>query len=266
VSCKRNPRQTSKLLGVVGRASDRRHGWVTLALVVITSAAGACLLVALLVRRHRDSSRSRQTLFELVGGSVAIVGTLVGLVTAFVPGLGATERPAPKVTMVVREVHARITRGVYQAALGEPVARSPGLTRDVLLDGRTAVVVQKRKPAGLEVAREYAPGLDGLEIGSVAWLELRFSGYGGKTLQLQRALFLPDSGGAFIPQSDVLERIEVEDGGESTQFVPVWFGAPRLPRFRAEFRVLDGKGRVLQLAGTGSMRGLAYRYACPPGS
>ena len=165
--------------------------------------------------------------------------------------------------MTVREVHARIIRSVYQQQTGRPFVRDTWLTRRRLVSAATDDDVVHETSDGLRVARDHAAALNGLEIGNVAWLELHFSGYRNKTLTLQWALFRPGGGGALIVGTDLTQPIEVDDSGEeSVKFVPIWFGAPRLPQFRAEFRILNDR-KVLQMASTKAMRGLAYRYACP---
>ena len=202
-------------------------------------------------------------MLELVATMVAITGTLAGLASAFIPGVGVRERPAPEVTMTVREVHASITHGDYLAKTKQR-DEAVGLTRERLLSSRTWDQLAAGKRSGLREAAESRKDLDRLEIGDVAWIELTFTGYRGKGLTLQWALFHPEPGAPLIPDTEGYHPIAVPgDGDHSSQFVPIWFGLPVQERFRAEFRVTNGKQELLQMASTEAMKGSGYRYACP---
>jgi predicted small integral membrane protein len=263
-SCKGHP-QHSELLAVKGLTSERDHRWLTWTIVAITVAAGAVALVAVLARRRRGASPAtpRKAMLELVATMVAIAGTLAGLASAFIPGVGVRERPAPEVTMTVREVHASITHGDYLAKTkrrDEAVA----LTRGRLLSSRTWDQLAAGKRSGLHKAAESRKDLDRLEIGDVAWIELSFTGYRGEDLTLQWALFHPEPGAPLIPDTEGYYPIEVtEDGDHSSQFIPIWFGLPVQERFRTEFRVMNSHKELLQMASTEAMKGSGYRYACP---
>ena len=104
--------------------------------------------------------------------------------------------------------------------------------------------------------------LDRLEIGNVVWLELRLTGYRDTSMQLQWALFYAGAGRSLIAATEQEGTIPVDDSSDvHSQFLPIWIGSPRVPRFRVEFRLLD-HGQVRQIASTGAMRGITYRYAC----
>jgi hypothetical protein len=187
---------------------------------------------------------------------VAIAGTLAGLASAFIPGVGVREHPAPEVTMTVREVHSRITRGVYKTDLGQ-------VRRPARLAPATAKAVMRGEADNAVVSDADVAALNDLEIGNVAWVEMHFKGYRGHHLKLQWALFRPEPGGALIPDTEY--SLGLPDAGasdESSQFRPIWIGTPRVPAFRAEFRIVEAH-EVRQMASTGTMRGLTYRYACP---
>jgi hypothetical protein len=49
---------------------------------------------------------------------VAIFGGLAGLAVQFIPGIGVREAVPTEARLVVREVHARITRGEYAKKTG----------------------------------------------------------------------------------------------------------------------------------------------------
>jgi hypothetical protein len=264
LSCKAHPPHAAPLLGVRSATTDHDRRWLTWTIVAITSAAAAVAFVAI-VRRRRVArpAGSRKTALELVSATVAIAGTLAGLASAFIPGVGVRERPAPEVTMTVREVHARITRGDYEAKTERETHPPVRLSSRRLLSAKRAKAVADQTKDGRALAAAYETDLDRLEIGDVAWLELHFSGYRGKPLTLQWAMFLPGAGGALIPETEDATDVAVDDGGdESSQFIPIWFGLPKLAKFRAEFRVLEGS-QVRQMATTDPMRGAEYRYACP---
>ena len=177
--------------------------------------------------------------------------------------MGVRERPAPKVTMTVREVHASITRGDYLAKTKHR-DEAVELTRGRLLSSRMWDQLAAGKRSALHKAAESRKDLDRLEIGDVAWIELSFTGYRGEDLTLQWALFHPEAGAPLIPDTEGHYPIKVAgDGDHSSQFIPIWFGLPAQARFRAEFRVMNGDQALLQMASTDAMKGSSYRYACP---
>ena len=104
--------------------------------------------------------------------------------------------------------------------------------------------------------------LDRREIGAVAWLQLDLTGYRHATMFLRWGLFHAGAGAALIPKTTHQARVPIDDHSDvQTLFQSVWLGTPRLKRFQAEFWLLE-HGRVRQMASTGAMRGIAYRYAC----
>jgi hypothetical protein len=244
-SCAASPPPTSGLLArpsdvLPGRDSRRRS--LLLPIVVVTFAAAAIAVAAYVMRRRHTApgAASRTTTLEVVASVVAITGTLAGIAATYVRGAAVKERPPPAATLVVRDVQARVTYGAYVAALypHSAAARAPsGATSD--------------------------SALNRLEIGDVAWLQLNLTGYRHTTMTLRWGLFHAGGGGALIRRTTKEVRMPIDDRSDvHTQFVPVWLGTPRLARFQAAFWLLD-KGQVRQMASTESMRGIAYRYACP---
>ncbi|HMJ34345.1 MAG TPA: hypothetical protein VK501_10535 [Baekduia sp.] len=262
-SCDAKPEATSGLLGVDSSVSGRDHRLWTWIILAITATAAAIALVAFLARRRRTAAAgARKTSLELVAASVAIAGTLAGLASTFIPGVGVRDHPPPQVSMEVREVHARVTHGAYDDALGP----RHGATRVVGATTASAAVAQL-SPEARRRRRERAAksaALDRLEIGHVVWLELQFTGYRGRKLRLQWGLFGPGAGSSLIPGTERYIGLDVDDGSDvHSKFLPIWLGTPRRERFRAEFRLLD-HGEVRQMARTGDMRGVTFRYACRP--
>jgi hypothetical protein len=197
------------------------------------------------VRRRRLSApgtASRKTTLELAASLVAIAGTLAGIAATYVRGAGVKDRPPPTATLVVRDVQARVTHGAYRDAI----------------DHSTAPRVRSRPT----LERASSSTLNRLEIGNVAWLELDLAGYRDTTMVLRWGLFHAGAGAALIPHTSQEVPVPIDDRADvHSQFVPVWLGTPRLARFRAEFWLLD-HGQVRQMASTGPMRGITYRYAC----
>ncbi|HEY6762137.1 MAG TPA: hypothetical protein VI318_21740 [Baekduia sp.] len=231
VSCTAHPPATSSLLSLGGVASGEPHRALVKPLVAIAAAGGALAFVMFLVRRRRTANADRRSTLEVAGTAVAIVGTLGAFAVNYF-GAGVKDHPPPSVTMTVREVHARVTHGAYEDAVGVP----PGVRRLGAVDRR--------------------------EIGNVVWLEVHTVGYDGARLRLQWAMFHAGPGEPFIQDTKKHKDIKVDGEADvETQFLPIWIGSPRVRRFRAEFRVLDGE-QVRQIASTGPMRGIAYRYAC----
>jgi hypothetical protein len=104
--------------------------------------------------------------------------------------------------------------------------------------------------------------LDRLEIGNVVWLETHLTGYRNTKLILQWALFEAGEDSALIPATEQIRTVPIDDSSDvHSEIRPIWVGSPRVRRFRAEFRLLD-HGQVRQIASTGPMRGITYRYAC----
>jgi hypothetical protein len=264
-SCRANPRRPGDLLGVQSTSTGRDRPWLTSTLGLVFGVAVLALLAMLVLGRGDKSKLIRESPLAVLVGLVAVLSGLGTLATSFVPGIGVRERPGPRVVMTVREVHSRIARQTYDARIHHRSTARGALTKAAL----TSTAAEEKVRAGGKPGRSVTFGhqryLDGIEIGNVAWLEIRLTGYRGKHLKLQTALFHPEPGGALIPDSDDVEDLEVDGGGDqSVLFKPVWFGLPRLPRFRAEFRVLEEDDDLVQMATTKAMQGIAYRYACPP--
>jgi hypothetical protein len=231
LSCAARPPATGPLLSLGGITSARPRRPPVRPLVVLAIVGGALAFTGYLVRRRGHAKTDGRSTLEVAGSAVAILGT-VGALAASYFGAGVKDHPPPSVSLTVREVHARITHGAYE---------------------------DKVVPAG----RRTLSAVDRLEIGNVVWVELHTVGYkGDDALRLQWAMFHAGPGEPFIRYTTKSEAIDLdEDAADQTQFLPIWVGTPRVRRFRAEFRVLDA-GRVRQIASTGPMRGIGYRYAC----
>jgi hypothetical protein len=241
-SCAARPEATNSLLSVGSVVSGRPHHRSLTWLFAVAAGLGALIAIGALVLRHRGRASTSRTPLEIVGSTVAICGTLATLAVAYL-GAGVKDRPPPAVKMTVREVHARITHGAYMDKMRGVAAATPAVL-----------------PAALGHADRRT--LDRLEIGNVVWLELRLTGYRDTSMQLQWALFHAGAGRSLIAATEQAGTIPVDDSSDvHSQFLPIWIGSPRVPRFRVEFRLLD-HGRVRQIASTGAMRGITYRYAC----
>lgn len=238
VSCAAHQPRPSDMLAVGSGVAGTSHRSLTWLLAAIAALAALVALVAVAARRRREARTADgdgereppkpKTPLEIVSSAVAILGTLATFGVAYL-GTGVKDRPPPSIEMKVREVHARITHGRYAKKMGES--------------------------AGVR-------GLDRREIGNVVWLELHFAGYRDADLQLQYAAFEPRPGEPLIASSAKTVGIHVDGRSDvHTEFWPIWIGIPRVPRFRAEFRILD-HGQVRQIASTDEMRGIAYRYTC----
>jgi hypothetical protein len=239
-SCAAHPAATNPLLSVGSAVTGRSHHSLTwLFLVVAALAAGVA--IGAIALRHRGAKSSRTSL-EIVASTVAIFGTLATLAVAYL-GAGVKDRPPPAVRMTVREVHARITHGAYMDKMRGVATANQAVPATALVhaSGRT---------------------LDRLEIGNVVWLELDLTGYRNTSMRLQWALFHAGAGQPLIPATEQKGVIPVDDSSDvHSEFLPIWIGSPRVSRFRVEFRLLD-RGQVRQIASTGAMRGITYRYAC----
>lgn len=240
-SCAAQREPTYPLLSVGSAVSGGRPRSLTKFLIAIAALAALVAFAAIGLRRRRAPNKPK-TLLELTASTVAILGTLASLAVAYL-GAGVKEHPPPAATMVVREVHARITHGAY-------------------LDKMRGVTVAAPEVTAAKLRTASATTLDRLEIGNVVWLELDLTGYRKTNLQLQWALFHAGAGAPLIPDTEHLGTIKVDDSSDvHDEFLPIWIGSPRVPRFRVEFRLLD-RGQVRQIASTGAMQGIAYRYAC----
>jgi hypothetical protein len=222
----------SSMLGLGGSVAsddDTSWGWLV---IVIAAGAMAIGMTAFLVRKRRAASGRTEPrgLLETAATMVAIGGGLAGLAIQFIPGIGVNQDPSPEATMVVREVHARITRGEYA--------------------DRTGAQVQNKT--------------DKREVGNVIWLEIRLVGYRGKRLLLQYGLYDRDkiTDGTLLRGTAKQVELLVEDKDAQTSFVPIWVGYPQSQRFEAQFRLLE-RNQVRQTASTDKMKGSKYRYACP---
>jgi hypothetical protein len=210
-------------------AGDEGSPWGRVALFV-----AACFtvigLVAFVIRRAANRSsqappavRGRLETISLV---VAIVGGLIAIADQFV-----TAPPPPEATMTVRDVLPRVTRDEYA----------------------------RRTHADVSKIRK----LDRREVGNVVLLEIRLTGYRGKTLGLQYATYSLDRNvaGSLLPGTDVKVALRVADEDAQTSFIPIWVGYPKSKRFEAQFRLIEDD-EIRQLTSTGPMKGSAYRYAC----
>jgi hypothetical protein len=241
-SCKASRPPTSGLLAVGSAVPGRRHRSLLLLIAVVTVAAVAITALAYARRRRRSGAASRMTTLELVASLVAIAGTLAGIAATYVRGAGVKDRPPPTATLAVRNVQARVTHGAYNDAIRQSKAQ--------------------RVPARKTLGRADDSTLDRLEIGNVAWLKLDLTGYRDTTMVLRWGLFHAGAGAALIPHTTKEVPLPIDDRADvHSQFVPVWFGAPRLTRFRAEFWLVH-HGQLRQMASTRAMRGITYRYAC----
>jgi hypothetical protein len=218
----------SRMLGLpgsIGGSEAGSVGWLVLAI-----AAGALLVAGIaFALRHRRGAPAPRGSLETVATVVGILGAVAGLAVQFVPGIGVHEPPAPAATMLVTDIHTRITAAEY--------AR--------------------------KTDSDPPPEEDRRQVGNVVWLEIQLEGYGDKDPFLQYGLYDPDAGGALLPGT--AKRVPVppsEDQDKETQFLPVWVGYPLSERFVARFRLLDGN-RVQAMASTPRMKASEYRYSCP---
>jgi hypothetical protein len=239
-SCAASPPPTSGLLAVGSAVPGRGHRSLLWLIIPVTVVAATIAVVAF-ARRWRGKAAGTSPL-EVVATVVAIAGTLAGIAATYIRGAGVKDRPPPTATLVVRDVQARVTHGAYL---------------DAVTHARAVAAASR---ANLERASNSA--LDRLEIGNVAWLQLDLTGYRNTTMVLRWGLFHAGAGAALIPHTTQEVAVPIDDHADvHSQFVPVWFGTPRLARFQAEFWLLD-HGQVRQMASTRDMRGITYRYAC----
>lgn len=243
-SCEASPPPTSGLLAVGSAVPGRGHRSLLWLIIPVTVVAATIAVVAF-TRRRRGKAAGKATgtsALEVVATVVAIAGTLAGVAATYIRGAGVEDHPPPTATLVVRDVQARVTHGAYL---------------DAVTHAR-AVPAASRANLG----RASASALDRLEIGNVAWLQLDLTGYRNTTMVLRWGLFHAGAGAALIPHTTQEVPVPIDDRADvHSQFVPVWFGTPRLARFQAEFWLLD-HGQVRQMASTRDMRGITYRYAC----
>ena len=216
------------LPSIVG--SDEGVAWGTLLLVLAGGTGLFALLVAL--ARTRRGTRERDAL-ETVSAIVALVSTVGGLALTWIPGIGIDEPPPPDARMDVREAYARILHGEFADKTGS------------------------RRPLS---------SLDQREIGNVVWLELRLAGYAGKRLSLQYGAYRAGGGGELLPGTTQQIDLGARRADVATSFVPVWVGYPRwspqLTHFEAQFRLIDARDGLLQMAHTGRMNVGTVRYVC----
>jgi hypothetical protein len=227
---------TSHMLGLPGIVKNPEDtDWVPLLLLAV--AGGSAIFVGLAVAlRKSGSAAAPGSVLEGVGTMVAICGGIAGLVTTLVPAAAIQKRPQREVSMVVRDVKPRITRGDYlRSLLGHPPTADD-------LDGARLDRVDLK------------------ELGNVVWLDIRLKGFKGRPLQLQYGSY-DVNGEALLPGTSKVVSLNSAEHDHVTIFFPAWVGYPRSARFKAEFRLLDHDG-VQELAATGRMRGAKFRYAC----
>jgi hypothetical protein len=222
---------TSSLLAKSGsQIVDDDRSWAWLPLLI--AAVGAALAIgAHAVRRHRAprEDETPPSTLEVASALVAICAGVAGLAVQFVPGIGADEAPAPRATMEVRAVDARITRQDYADRLG--------LAQD-------------------------ENELNRREVGNVIWLQIHLKGYRGRTLVLSYGSYETKPGAPLVASTTRTAPITVsDDSHEQTRFQPIWVGYPSLKRFHVQFQLLENEA-VREIAKTGPMRGDRARYAC----
>lgn len=224
--------QISSLLGLPGSSGSDSGGSWGLLLLAVALGSGAVAVFIWLRRRRRGTSDPRDPL-ETVSAIVALISTIVGLALSLVPGVGVDQPPPPDATMHVREAHARITHGEYAKKTGTSAGRDK---------------VDKR------------------EVGNVIWLELQLDGYANTPLRLQYGSYRYGGGGGLLPGTAREINLGRKRNDVETTFLPVWIGYPRradgLRRFQAQFRLIDERRRILNMAHTGRMKTWQYRYAC----
>jgi hypothetical protein len=209
-------------------ASDPPKSWTVWAVVACCAAAGVAA-AAFGLRKRGPADASKGPL-EHVATVVAIAAGVAALGGQFVPGVGVHDAPPPEVSMHVRDVNARVTRGDFAKALDVPQPHS---------------------------------ALDRREIGNVVWLAIHLQGYAGRKLILQWGSYDLEHGERFVPGSDKKIPLSVTaDTDEQTVFQPIWVGYPQKALFQVAFRLLEG-GAVREIASTNKMRGALYRYSCP---
>jgi len=150
-----------------------------------------------------------------------------------VPGVGIDGPPPPDAQMTVREAHKRITHGEY--------------------------ATQTATSAGDD-------NVDKREVGNVIWLKLHLSGYADKQLLLQYGSYRFGGGGQLLPGTARFIDLGRQREDVQTTHLPVWVGYPRrvegLENFQAQFRLVDERDQILDMAHTSHMKAWPYRYAC----
>jgi hypothetical protein len=220
---------TSHMLGTMSAiAGDTGAGWVPL---VIAIAVGAAIVAGVaFASRRRSGDTTRPGALEGVAVLVAVCGGLAGLAGQFIPGATVTERPAKEATMVVRDVKKRITRVEYAKKIGVDTRRLRGEDRD--------------------------------EVGHVVWLQISLTGFKGEPLRVQYGEYDVGAAETLLPGTGKQVGLKAASSDVETIFLPVWVGLPRSSRFVAEFRLVDHRGRVQELAATNRMKGSRFRYSC----
>ena len=211
------------MLGLPGSVSGSEGGSLGWLVLVIAAGALAVAAIAYGLRRRRHPRGSLETVATVVG----ILGVIAGIAVQFVPGVGVHQTPAPKASMDVRDVNARIPHVEYARKVRTELPRPE----------------------------------DRREVGNVIWLEIHLEGYRDKEPYLQYGLYDPDAGDALLPGTAAVVPIPHSDEDVQTQFVPIWLGYPLSERFKAAFRLLDGS-RVQAIAESDRMRSSKYRYSC----
>jgi hypothetical protein len=199
--------------------------------LVIGGGALALFTAAFAARRGRarrlQEEPAPKSALEVGSLLVAICGGVTALLSTLAPGLVSHDRPPPQATMIVRDVHSRITLGEFASAVG---AKPP-------------------------------PARQRLELGNVVWLKLRLEGYRGRRLALQWGSYEDGDGAALLRRTAHQTDLKV-DGDTDVQDVvqPVWVRYPKVDRFRVLFRLLD-RARVQEMARSPAMTA-DERYAC----
>ncbi|MDX6721344.1 MAG: hypothetical protein QOJ63_3598 [Solirubrobacteraceae bacterium] len=222
----------SSMLGRPGSVGgSARSNWGLL-LLAVAVASGAVALLIWWRRSRRAGSEPRDGL-ETVSTVVALVSTVVGLAVTFVPSIGIDQPPPPETQMAVREAYARITHGEYAQQTGTSAGRSSE---------------------------------DKREVGNVIWVELQLKGYADKPLRLQYGSYRAGSGAALLPGTTREINLGTQRDDVETTYVPLWIGYPRRTKdvkyFEGQLRLIDPRGRILQMAATGPMGASEFRYAC----
>jgi hypothetical protein len=240
LACKHQVRPpTSHMLSMPGMISSPGGANWALLILAIALGAGVFAIVAARIRRRDAKSASSPGGLEGVATLIAICGGLAGLAAQFIPAASVKERPARAVSMTVRDVKPRITRGEYLSRVtGHPLTKG------------------QRQEAGLDA-------IDLQEVGDVVWLQIGLVGFDGRGVGLQYGLYDLDAHEALLPGTASRPvRLATPTSDRVTIFFPAWVGYPRSAHFMAEFRVFDRDG-VQQIAATGRMNGSPFRYTCP---
>lgn len=226
------PLRTSSMLGLPGSiGGDDGADWGPL-LLVVAGASGVLALVAWRRRSRRDRPEPRDPL-ETASTIIALISAVIGLALTFVPGLAAEAPRPPSAEMRIRMAHANITHGEYATKIG---------------------------------TRERLSKDDRREVGNVIWLQLRLEGFRDKPLRVQYGAYDAPIGGALLPGTTREIVLPSDRADVETTFVPIWVGRPRQTtdrkKFRAQFRLIDPAGQILEMARTDEMQASPVRYAC----